>query len=229
MNGDATPELRFRAIQVVSSSYTVGIAEVNVLGDPSNAIMGSLYAAQYPFPFALNNGDSVSATSPDWRNATVNGGLQYLGAITPTSTYCNWIGVSDKYLGVRFRIGANTHYGWVRLSVTSDVDSIIIKEYAYQVMPGVGLTTGQVTGIGTTISNDGVNIFASGNTIVLENAQVEKGGNVRVYNTTGQSVYESEITANNMRIGLDSQTPGIYFVEVTRPDGTRTVRKVYLN
>lgn len=229
MNGDAIPELHFTAFDYQTPYGLVNIAEVDVLGDTNNAVMGSLYYGYYPFPFALNNGDSVSGTSPDWQNKTINNGVQYLGVMSAYGNYANWIGVSDKYLGVRFKIGANTHYGWVRISVTADVDSIIIKEYAYQLLPGVGITAGQLVGTGPDAQNDPIRIFASGNTIVLQNTQVEKGGNVRIYNTTGQAVYEGKLTSDNMRIGLDNSAPGIYFIEVVRPDGSRAVRKVYVN
>ena len=173
------------------------------------------------------NGDSISFTNTGWQNQAVNNGVQYLGVVYGSSTYANWVGVNDKYLGVRFSIGANTHYGWVRLSVSASVANITIKDYAYQTLPGVGITAGQLVGIPTAPQNNNINVFASANTVVINNTESEKGGVVRIVNTLGQSVYESAVTEENMRISLEGQAPGIYFVEVLR-DGSHFTKKIYI-
>ncbi|TND07610.1 MAG: hypothetical protein FD123_3162 [Bacteroidetes bacterium] len=228
MDGAGPAELKFEAVEYQASSAIVYFTQATVQGNPANAVIGSLYYGAYPMPFPLNNGDSISASNPDWQAQTVNGGVQYLGVIYSTYNYGNWLGVNDKYLGVRFMIGTDTHYGWVRISVSTGSDSITIKEYAYQALPGVGTTAGQLVGIAGHPENNPTYIFASGNTVVLQNTQVAKGGKVRVLNVLGQPVYETEIIEENMRIGLESQTPGIYFVEVQRADGN-FVKKVYIH
>lgn len=227
-DNNGVPELRIETDMYVGSSATVNFAQVTVLGSPNNAVIGSLYYATYPFPTAMNTGDSIAQSNANWQPATFNNGIQYLGVVTSSATYANWIGVNDKYLGVRFQIGANTHYGWVRLSVSSGVDTIIVKDYAYQVLPGVGITAGLQVGIPTVAENNNITIFSSANTIVIRNTEAEKGGIVRITNTLGQTVSESQISEENMRITLDGQAPGIYFVEVIREDLHYT-KKVYVH
>lgn len=226
-DNNGQPELRFQTILSSGSSSSAQLATATVLGNASNAVIGSLYAANYPFPSAMNNGDSINVSNTGWQNAAINGGVQYLGVVYGSSTYANWLGQNDKYMGVRFSIGANTHYGWVRLSVSTGADTITIKDYAYQTLPGVGLTAGQLVGIPTAPVNNNVNVFASANTVVINNTESEKGGTVRILNTLGQSVYESAVTGENMRISLEGQTPGIYFVEVIREDVHYT-KKIYI-
>lgn len=227
MDNNGQPEMRFETVTYTGSSVTVNLAQVQLQGDTNNAIIGSLYYGMYPFPYSMNNGDSISSTNTNWHNANVNAGLQYLGVVAGSYTYCNWLGVSDKYLGVRFKIGANTHYGWVRLSVNSTADTIWVKDYAYELLPNVGITAGQMVGIPSHNANSPVRIFASGNTVVLQNTQVEKGGTVRISNMLGQNVYETAITDEHMRIGLGNDAPGIYFVEVLQGD-EKIVKKVYI-
>lgn len=226
-DNNGQPELQFQTVTSSASSGTAQLAEVLVLGNATNAVIGSLYAVSYPFPSAMNNGDSINVSNTGWQNAAINGGVQYLGAVYGSYTYANWLGQNDKYMGVRFSIGANTHYGWVRLSVSAGADTITIKDYAYQTLPGVGLTAGQLVGIPTAPVNNNVNVFASANTVVINNTESEKGGTVRIINTLGQSVYESAVTGENMRISLEGQTPGIYFVEVIREDAHFT-KKIYI-
>lgn len=228
LNGDGINELHFNVEGYGTSYGPVRLVEVSVTGNNNNAVLGSLLYGYYPAPFAKNSGDSISSTGTIWNNGSVNGGLQYLGVVTPYGNYGNWIGATDKYLGVRFQIGSNTHYGWVRLSVTAGGDSIIIKEYAYQMLPGVGLTAGQLVGINDAGEVDPIVIFATGTTVVMQNTGYDKGGKVRVYNTSGQTVYESALTEDYMNISLAGESTGIYFVEVARGNGTRVVRKVYV-
>lgn len=228
MDGDAVVDFTFG-----TEGYTTSYGPVNLsllyVPVAANAVLGSLYSGNYPLPFAMNNGDSISSTNTSWNAGSVNGGLQYLSVLAPYGSYGNWQGQTDKYVGVRFNIGSNTHYGWVRLSVSANADTIIIKDYAYNSQPNVGLLAGEMGPLNVApVNNDPVTIYAANHTVFLQNAGASTGGNVRVYNINGQTVRESAITEENFNISLEGETTGIYFVEVLRPDGTRIVRKVYV-
>lgn len=228
MDGDAVVDFVF-ATEGYTTSY--GPVNLSMLYVPvaANAVLGSLYMGSYPLPFVMNNGDSISSTNTSWNDGSVNGGLQYLSVLTPYGGYGNWQGQTDKYVGVRFNIGSNTHYGWVRLSVSANADTIIIKDYAYNSQPNIGLLAGETGPLNVApVNSDPVNIYAADHTVFLQNAGAATGGNVRVYNINGQTVRESAITEENFNISLEGETSGIYFVEVLRPDGTRIVRKVYV-
>jgi hypothetical protein len=201
------------------------MANVTVSGDTNNAIIGSLYSSQYPLPFAMNAGDSISGTNTNWRNANMNGGLQYMAIEYGPYTFGNWLGANDKYLGVRFMIGNDTHYGWVRLSVTSDADSIIIKDFAYQAQPGVGLTADQSTGIAPQQSStDRVYSF---NNVLHVNRQNAQPATVTVYNVLGEAVITEQTTDVNYTTSLENLTTGIYMVSVKTEEG-ESVTKVYV-
>jgi hypothetical protein len=227
-DNNGQPELRFETVVYQASFGTVHLAQVNVLGDTTNAVLGSLYSSQYPLPFALNNGDSISGTNPSWNAQPMNNGLQYLGINVMTYNYGNWLGATDKYLGVRFKIGTETHYGWVRLSVTSIADSIIIKDYAYEALPNIGLTAGQTVGIHDHSALGNVRIFSSANTVVVNNPEFAKGGTIRILNTIGETVYEGQATDETTRISLEGSPVGIYLVQFIR-DGQSFTQKVYIH
>jgi hypothetical protein len=56
-----------------------------------------------------------------------------------------WADVNSAYMGVRFLIGGETHYGWVRMNVHSgptDEINITITGYAYNTVANQGLLTG---------------------------------------------------------------------------------------
>jgi hypothetical protein len=54
-----------------------------------------------------------------------------------------WYGVQEKYLGVTFTEGSSTYYGWIELSVASNLDTTILG-WAYQNTPGVGILAGDI-------------------------------------------------------------------------------------
>lgn len=59
-----------------------------------------------------------------------------------------WLGAANKFLGLRFLIGADTHYAWIRLSVGAQAQSFTIADYAYEDAPDTPLTTGVWLAIG---------------------------------------------------------------------------------
>ncbi len=61
-------------------------------------------------------------------------------------------GVKDRYLGLKFVVGGEVHYGWARLSVTlghrrqsGDVSGTLTG-YAYETVPNKPIIAGQITG-----------------------------------------------------------------------------------
>jgi hypothetical protein len=66
-----------------------------------------------------------------------------------TSTIClggNWLDVSKRYLGLRFTIRGETHYGWARLNVSYGVQQGIVATltgYAYETVPNKPIIAGK--------------------------------------------------------------------------------------
>ena len=55
----------------------------------------------------------------------------------------------DRFLGVRFLIGGKTHYGWIRLSVTTQAKgamTVEITAYAYETIANKVTTAGATSG-----------------------------------------------------------------------------------
>lgn len=223
IDNNGQPEMNMEVIR-----YPGGDQMIRLGVQPVNGILGSLYQANYPLPFALDNGDSVSATTPGWQSGSINGGVQYLAVLYGSQTFGNWTGVNDKYLGVRFRIGQNTHYGWARLSVAATGDTLTIKDYAYQAIPDLGITAGDmVAGVPANSLRDSLHIFSSSNTVIIRNSSSNPAGTVRILNTLGQCVCQTPVSGANMRISLEDHPHGIYFVEVS-DDKNRITKKVYI-
>jgi hypothetical protein len=61
-----------------------------------------------------------------------------------------WLNVKNLYLGVTFTIDGATHYGWVRLSVTTNKKTcdaqVLVTGYAYDDTPNKAIPTGKISG-----------------------------------------------------------------------------------
>lgn len=57
-----------------------------------------------------------------------------------------WVNnVVDGYLGIRIKINNDWHYGWIRMDVDSNANKLVIKDYAYNEVPFLGIYTQQKT------------------------------------------------------------------------------------
>jgi hypothetical protein len=74
-----------------------------------------------------------SNTAQHWIGPWVNGGK----------------GVFNRYLGLKFKIDGEFHFGWARLNVTTTAHSGFVATltgYAYETIPGKAIVAGQTTG-----------------------------------------------------------------------------------
>jgi len=51
---------------------------------------------------------------------------------------------SIKFLGVKFKIGTNTHYGWVNVHAGDLATNAVITDYAYEDIPCEGIGAGHI-------------------------------------------------------------------------------------
>jgi hypothetical protein len=94
---------------------------------------------------ALNNGDNVDSGA-QWGHSNLTGTNSF-GNMAYTSYnlgYGSFAGTSDKYLGVRFTISGNTHYGWIQVQVPADVTYATITGYAYEDVADAQITAGAI-------------------------------------------------------------------------------------
>lgn len=142
LNKDGTPE--FKIFQSYSYTYYYyslysydsvkalpinnGLALINATGDNN-------YVA------ALNSNDLISSQQ-NFGTHHILGGLSYY----ETSPGGEWPDMGNRFMGVKFKIGENIHYGWVRLSVSDLCTKFTVYDYAYEDEPGKAIKAGD-TGI----------------------------------------------------------------------------------
>jgi len=53
-----------------------------------------------------------------------------------------WAGVSVMSLGLQIMVNDSNHFGWVKLSVDSELGTLTVHDYAYQPTPGEPILAG---------------------------------------------------------------------------------------
>ncbi len=79
----------------------------------------------------LNLNDTIE-TSSSFNNSIYSVLTRSYNGNTPNSSFDFQGGETDKYIGVRFYIGTELHYGWIKVSLSSDVTALTIKEVGYE-------------------------------------------------------------------------------------------------
>jgi hypothetical protein len=69
-------------------------------------------------------------------------------SVNGASGYGPWYNVTNRYLGLKFKIKGKNHYGWARLTVTGKFGSIVatLTGYAYETTPNKAIVAGRTTG-----------------------------------------------------------------------------------
>ena len=147
LDGDGTPDVDFRKRN----------GEFQVIPRANNEVsaVSAVYpeAGGYAVPVSLG---SLISPSIQWQPsyASIFRPGEFYGptlssTVGPRDPYGPFAAL-DGYLGIRFFIGANLHYGWIHLDCDQGVPPFLqqaggyITEWAYNSVPGQGITVGAV-------------------------------------------------------------------------------------
>lgn len=83
-------------------------------------------------------------------NGSSYGGVNIAAAGMYTRSYSNgpWGNTRNHYLGLKFRINGQVHYGWARLNVPHQFEDggVVLTGYAYEDSPNRPIRAGQTSG-----------------------------------------------------------------------------------
>jgi hypothetical protein len=114
-----------------------------VVKERANGVAGQ--AAGHRSAYALSRGTLIGPKQPFLGRLmascfSVNGGCSLV--------YGQWLNVTDRYLGFKFRAKGQTHYGWARLNVTIYAGLVTgtLTGYAYETTPNKPIIAGRTKG-----------------------------------------------------------------------------------
>ena len=206
-----------------SSSYTSNQVAVTPAG--SNGVAGDTIGA-YVYPFAFNSGDTIKSTL-QFNVGSSQSMASYFGS---GSSYGNFLGQTDKYIGLQFYIGSQLHYGWARFDIDATASLFTIKDYAYNSVPNAYILAGEMpVGISENALMNNASIYSSDNNIVIQFTTNELiQADVRITNALGQEVYVGSIADKETSIDMKKEKTGIYFVTISQESIVYT-KKVYIH
>jgi len=148
LNNDGTNDFRFDFFASKTShdcSYGsfCRIVFLDVIAESKNRVVG-----QDEYAVALKPGVSVRSAS------SLGGDMAFLKYVSgKEAIYGQWAnggkGVWNRYLGLKFLINGEVHYGWARLRVSVKVKYEInwtLTGYAYETIPNKPIITGKTHG-----------------------------------------------------------------------------------
>lgn len=157
---------------------------------------------------ALSGGTSIGSSNTTW--GSVDGLLE-----SGWTGSGNFGGAGDKYLGVRFQISGEYHYGWVLINVPSDASNITIKSYAYQGTANTSLITGH-----TTTTAVDANIEAQVKVYPNPTANLIEVEGIDVLSLSVSDLNGVEVAhANSNSVDISNLAIGTYILNITSDQG----------
>ncbi|HTA23152.1 MAG TPA: hypothetical protein VK763_06435 [Terriglobales bacterium] len=136
INNDGQPDFQFMALWGAnfSSGADTVYSYLRVYGNtPSNQAMSTSRGLKAALPAGAQIGPAEKfGPNRTMASCDVFGGKPYSGG--------NWVNVKNRYLGLKFQISGETHYGWIRMS--EHCNNGTITGYAYETVPDQPLDAG---------------------------------------------------------------------------------------
>jgi hypothetical protein len=222
LNNDATIDFVVGCVDTLLSGGHLRTTYVIPYGTVGNAIAGETPSG-YDYALALNNGNMIDNTL-NWIAAT-NTMAYNVDSANPYNE--NWNGVTDKYLGLQFVVGANTHYGWARLDVQAIGDVWTLKDYAYNATAGQGLQAGQTAGLLMEQMESMVHfVNQPNNTVKVVISSALSGGKISVVSATGAVVSSSAVEGESFIVDMNGLSAGIYVISAEFNEGAMTKKMI---
>ena len=116
----------------------------------------------------------------------------------------------ESFVGVRFKLGANTHYGWMKVKSTTGV--ITLMSYAYNDTPGAAIKAGDISLSVQDFDNSlSVNYYPNPVTDYLIIETQTRVNQVKLFDINGNIVL---LTNETRRIDLRYLATGVYFLYI---------------
>lgn len=176
---------------------------------------------------AMNTGVLVDSGASFSGSGALGYSINITGIYSANYAGGNFLGTSDKYLGISFMNGANTHYGWIRLDVASDASTITIKDYAYNTVAGEGINTGQTLGLDNVSMEEKVSFKSMLDKAMINVTPDLLGSTISIVDMSGREVSATKIEDVNTTVSYEGMDAGIYNL-VVKAEAGNVSKKVYV-
>ncbi|MBC8045604.1 MAG: T9SS type A sorting domain-containing protein [Fimbriimonadaceae bacterium] len=225
INDDGETDFIFQATSTTGGSWSFArvfgsiTTSMYAFGNSSNRFIGYSGPA-LPYGSALDEGDEISSGG-DF--LTLN--VAFLASVYGGITYGAFADQDDKFLGVKFVVGSDLHFGWILMDATVSPVSVTLKAMGYDSTAETTILAGD-DGLGAAINQipaDQLSIYSYGKTvhIAVNNLNAENAS-VNIYNIAGQVVFSNILNQNGMQFTLANLAEGAYTVKVIADNASMT-------
>ena len=148
LDNNGTADFTIRRQFQTSSAYPLWYKDQAGIGAAIYSQYDNQILGYYGYAYGLNLGSTISNGAGGYYAGWDDNYYNYrnFGSVSAAGgPYGYVINGGDKYIGVRFDISGNRHYGWIRVNYTG-LGALIVKDYAYESCPGVAIQAGATTG-----------------------------------------------------------------------------------
>lgn len=133
IDGDGNDDISILAVELNLGGTPARVSACILAENEFTAMIGVIDGNGLATPTALNLNDPINASATwldtsdsanEYYNAVDVDGLGAFAGTCATGT--------DVYLGVRFTIGSNLHYGWVLVNIATNASTTTIKAFGYE-------------------------------------------------------------------------------------------------
>ncbi len=156
LNRDGVPDFEINFCSCVPHGQGLGIVELH----------GNLVRGAVDFPgdaAALVAGAPIGPNQVFISTTFLSDGV-FMGAAGSYVGYPYytgpWARATNRYLGLKFTIKGEVHYGWARLSSSNFLNSVVLTGYAYETVPNKSLKAGQTSEAAGAETDDGDSVAA---------------------------------------------------------------------
>jgi hypothetical protein len=133
----------------------------------------------------------------------------------------------DKFIGVKFDISGNTHYGWIRLrGITENLDQWMIVDAGWEDVPDTPITIDAPLSSLSTKENNQFDFSIVANDNILEINSEHRNSALSVYDLNGKLVLSKMLLSNHEQMPFNFPK-GFYIVRLTNK-GRIASKKVYI-
>lgn len=136
----------------------------------------------------------------------------------------NWVGVIDKFLGLRIKISGQWHYGWCKVDVPTNASYFVVKGYAYEDTPNNAINAGDTGTSSSVLDNELEKISIHPNPvkdyIIIKNTINSKIESIELFDLSGK--LEKIYSVDNIKIDVSDFKKGIHILKIVTVDGIFT-------
>ncbi len=199
------------------------------------------YSGIVKYPLAIASGELIDDSAPwykklyPWDNFLMAARTyENSGIDLDTCTNCAWYNESvsetvDRYLGIKFNIGEDVHYGWIRCDVLDEGRTLVIKDYAYEDEPNNPIVAGDTThyvSINSLLNTMDATVYSFGKDIYVL-TETFQNTELMIYDISGKQIIRNIMQNKNESISMLNYPSGIYLVTLLN-DGKRFDKKVFI-